>query len=337
LPSTPQITPQINPHPMIDAVLNSIARADRVLVTAHARPDGDAVGSLIACWMILQRMGKQADMALSDRVPCIYRGLPCAALVRHWSQVEGEYDTVILLECDGIPRTRLGGLENRFLINIDHHTSGRAFADVNWIDSSACAVAELVYQLAAAAGIDITREMATCLYTAVLSDTGSFCYEGTDAHTFELAHNLVRQGADPVLIAQDVYFSNPAPKMLLLGAALANLHYDRNLAWLWVSENDMDRTHAAEEDCEGIVNYAIAIAGIEVAVFLRELRDHQVRLSLRSKGRVNVAIIAERFGGGGHENASGCTLDGPLSVATEQILRHLRREIETAATVNRLG
>jgi len=199
-------TPQISPHPMIDAVLNSIARADRLLVTAHARPDGDAVGSLIACWMILQRMGKQADMALSDRVPCIYRELPCAALVRHWSQVEGDYDTVILLECDGIPRTRLGGLENRFLINIDHHTSGRAFADVNWIDSSACAVAELVYQLAGAAGIDITGEMATCLYTAVLSDTGSFCYEGTDAHTFELARNLVRQGADPVLIAQDVYF-----------------------------------------------------------------------------------------------------------------------------------
>jgi phosphoesterase RecJ-like protein len=248
--------------------------------------------------------------------------------------VEGDYDTVILLECDGIPRTRMGGLENRFLINIDHHTSGRAFADVNWIDSNACAVAELVYQLAAAAGIDITAEMATCLYTAVLSDTGSFCYEGTDAHTFELARNLVRQGADPVHIAQDVYFSNPAAKMLLLGAALANLHHEERLAWLWVSENDMDRTHAVEEDCEGIVNYAIAIAEIEVAVFLRELRDHRVRLSLRSKGRVNVATIAERFGGGGHENASGCTLDGPLQAATEQILECLRSEMAATTPVH---
>jgi phosphoesterase RecJ-like protein len=299
-------------------------------VTAHARPDGDAVGSLLACWMMLQRMGKNADMALSDRVPCIYRSLPCAGHVRHWSHVEGDYDTVLLLECDGIPRTRLSGLENRFLINIDHHTSGSAFANVNWIDSSACAVAEMVYQLTGAAGIELSRDMATCLYTAVLSDTGSFSYEGTDAHTFELARNLVRRGADPVHIAQDVYFSNPPAKMHLLGAALANLRHDGHLAWLWVSQNDMERTHAEEEDCEGIVNYAIAISGIEVAVFLRELRDRRVRLSLRSKGRVNVASIAERFGGGGHENASGCTLDGPLPRATELILDCLRKEMAAA-------
>src|SRR3984885_7488919 len=227
------------PDPMIDAVLSSIAKANRLLVTAHARPDGDAVGSLLACWMMLQRMGKQADMALSDRVPVIYRSLPCAAQVRHWSQVEGDYDTVILLECDGIPRSRLTGLENRFLINIDHHTSGRDFADLNWIDSNTWAVAELEYQSARGADNYGTSEMATCLYTAVLSDTGSFCYEGTDAHTFELASNLVGYGANPVVIAQDVYFSNPASKMLLLGAALANLHYDRHLAWLWVSEHDM--------------------------------------------------------------------------------------------------
>jgi phosphoesterase RecJ-like protein len=237
---------------------------------------------------------------------------------------------VILLECDGLERTRLEGLENRFLINLDHHTSGRAFAHVNWIDSNACAVAEMVYQLAGAAGVEITPDMATCLYTAVLSDTGSFCYEGTDAHTFELARNLVRHGADPVLIAQEVYFSNPAAKILLLGAALANLQHDGSLGWLWVTQNDMERTHAAEEDCEGIVNYAIGIRGIEVAVFLRELHDDRVRLSLRSKGRVNVASIAERFGGGGHENASGCTLDGPLPAATERILQYLRAEMGCA-------
>ena len=310
--------------PPIDAVLSSIARAERLLVTAHARPDGDAVGGVLACWMMLRKMSKQADMALSDRVPHIYRSLPCASQIQHWSTVEGDYDTVILLECDGVERSRLRGLDHRFLINIDHHTSGRCFANVNWIDSSACAVAELVYQLIRAARIPITRSMATCLYTAVLTDTGSFCYEGTDAHTFELARDLVSHGADPVGLAQDVYFSNRSAKMHLLGAALANLHHDGGLAWLWVAESDMDRTQAAEEDCEGIVNYAIGIEGIEVAVFFRELRDHRVRLSLRSKGRVNVATIAERFGGGGHENASGCTLDGPLPVATEQILEYLR-------------
>jgi bifunctional oligoribonuclease and PAP phosphatase NrnA len=317
--------------PAIDAVLDAIGRAERLLVTAHARPDGDAVGGLLACWMMLARMGKKADMALSDPVPRIYESLPCAAQIRHWDRVEGNYDTVILLECDGIERTRLNGLENRVLINIDHHTSGRPFAQVNWIDSNACAVAEMVYQLIGAAGIEITPDMATCLYTAVLSDTGSFCYEGTDANTFELARNLVRQGADPVLIAQHVYFSNPAAKILLLGAALANLEHEDGLAWLWITERDMNRSRAAEEDCEGIVNYAIGIRGIEVAVFLRELHDHRVRLSLRSKGRINVATIAERFGGGGHENASGCTLDGPLPEAKQQILRYLRAAMSDAA------
>ncbi len=316
----------------IDTVLRAIDQAERLLLTAHARPDGDAVGGLLACWMMLRQMGKQADMVLSDRVPYIYRSLPCASQIRQVSRVEGDYDAVILLECDGIARTRLEGLQNRMMINIDHHTSGRPFAAVNWIDGSACAVAEMIYKLADRAGVPISPEMATCIYTAMLSDTGSFRYEGTDAQTFELARELVRKGADPVRIAQDVYFSNPLAKIRLLGAALANLHHDGRLAWLWVSENDMDRNHAVEEDCEGIVNYAVGIEGIEVAVFLRELRDRRVRLSLRSKGRVNVATIAERFGGGGHENASGCTLDGPLEAATGLILTCLRAEIIDSAS-----
>jgi phosphoesterase RecJ-like protein len=188
----------------------------------------------------------------------------------------------------------------------------------------------MVYDLATLAGVDITPDMATCLYTAVLTDTGSFCYAGTDAHTFDLAGDLVRHGANPTLIAQHTYFSNPTSKMLLLGAALSNLHREGRLAWMWVSCDDMQRTCAAEEDCEGIVNYAIGIAGVEVAVFLRELPDHRVRLSLRSKGELNVARIAERFGGGGHLHASGCTIDGPLPAATDHILDHLRECLQNS-------
>jgi bifunctional oligoribonuclease and PAP phosphatase NrnA len=310
--------------PVVAAILDAIGHAHRVLVTAHARPDGDAVGSVLAMGMLLEQLGKQVEMAFSDRVPLIYRWLPCAQRIRYWQHVEGDYDLVILLECDGVERSRLRGLEGRRLINIDHHTSGRNFAHLNWIDTDACAVAEQVFTLARAAEADITPEMATCLYMAVLTDTGSFCYEGTGAHTFSLGHELVLLGARPSSIAQDVYFSNPMSKMLLLGAALGNLRRDGRIAWLWVTTADMERAHAAEEDCEGIVNYAIGIAGVEVAVFLRELPDHRVRLSLRSKGAVNVAAIAESFGGGGHENASGCTFEGPLPAATEAILARLR-------------
>ncbi|HZU10731.1 MAG TPA: bifunctional oligoribonuclease/PAP phosphatase NrnA [Pseudacidobacterium sp.] len=304
----------------IHAVLDAIERGQKFLVSAHARPDGDAIGSMLACATILEQLGKRVEMVSCDRVPLIYRFLPCSSAIRQVSRVDSDYDAVILLECDGIERSRLHGLEGRFLINIDHHVSGKAFANINWIDTEACAVAEMIYELAIVAGAHITPEMATCLYTAVLTDTGQFCYDGTDAHTFELAAQLVRHGANSAAIARDVYFSRPTSKMLLLGAALSNLRREGRIAWMWVTHEDMLRTNAAEEDCEGLVNYAIAIAGVDVAIFLRELPNHRVRLSLRSKGKVNVAHIAEAFGGGGHPHASGCTLDGPLPDAAGMIL-----------------
>lgn len=315
----------------IRAVLKAIEHGDRFLVAAHARPDGDAIGSILACWMMLQQLGKHADMVSRDRVPVIYRSLPGVESIRVTDFVEGHYDAVILLECDGIERTGLSGLEGRFTINIDHHFSGKPFADVNWIENDACAVAAMVYELSMLAGVRITRAMATCLYTAVLTDTGSFCYAGTDTRTFEVTADLVRHGADPASIAQPIYFSNPISKMRLLGAALSSLHCEGRLAWMWVTQEDMLLTSAAEEDCEGLVNYAIGISGVDVAVFLRELSNHRVRLSLRSKGEINVARIAERFGGGGHSHASGCTIDGPLPVAADCILSCLRECIQSTA------
>lgn len=309
---------------VVGSILDAIHAADSILVSSHARPDGDAIGSMLACGMLLEQLGKHVKMVLSDGVPMLYRWLPCVEHIEHTDHVSGHYDLTILLECDGLERSRLGGLEGRTIVNIDHHASGRPFAAMNWIDPQASAVAELVFDLAVAAGVGVTPDMATCLYTAVLTDTGSFCYEGTDAHTFKLATELVNLGARPSQISQEVYFSNPLSKMVLLGAALSTLHREGRIAWLWVTHEDMLRSEAAEEDCEGIVNYAIAIAGVEVAVLLRELPDHRVRLSMRSKGKVNVAQVAEGFGGGGHANASGCTLPGPLADATHSIVETLR-------------
>lgn len=316
----------------LGGVLEVVRSGRRFAVCSHSRPDGDAVGAMLACGMFLAQLGKHAELFSADPVPLIYRGLPCAATIRQSRRVEGDFDAAILLECDGIQRSRLGGLEGRLLVNIDHHASGRPFADVNWIDLEACAVAEMVHSLAHAAGAEITPEMATCLYAGLLTDTGSFCYEGTDVHAFELARELVHRGANPAEIAREVYFSNPLSKMLLLGAALSNLRRDGRLAWLWVTQADMTRTGAAEEDCEGIVNYAIGISGVEGAVLLRELPDHRVRLSLRSKGHLDVARIAAGFGGGGHRHAGGCTVEGPLSAALDTILETMRRELMTTVT-----
>ena len=313
----------------IRAVLSAIEGGSRFLVAAHARPDGDAIGSMLACGMMLEQLGKHVDLVSRDRVPLIYRGLPCAESIRQSERVDGNYDVVILLECDGLERTGLAGLENRFTINIDHHFSGKMFANINWVENDACAVAAMVYKLAMLAGVHITPQMADCLYTAVLTDTGSFCYSGTDERTFDIAADLVRHGANPTGIAQHIYFSNPTSKMRLLGAALSNLRREGRLAWMWITCDDVIRSSAAEEDCEGLVNYAIGISGVDVAVFLRELTNHRVRLSLRSKGEINVARVAERFGGGGHLHASGCTIDGPLPVAADCILSQLRECIQT--------
>jgi len=313
----------------IRAVLSAIEGGSRFLVAAHSRPDGDAIGSMLACGMMLDQLGKLVDLVSRDRVPLIYRGLPCAESIRQTERVEGDYDAVILLECDGLERTGLAGLEGRFTINIDHHFSGKMFANINWVENEACAVAAMVYELAMLAGVRITPQMADCLYTAVLTDTGSFCYSGTDERTFDIAADLVRHGANPTGIAQHIYFSNPTSKMRLLGAALSNLRREGRLAWMWITCDDVIRSSAVEEDCEGLVNYAIGISGVDVAVFLRELTNHRVRLSLRSKGEINVASVAERFGGGGHRHASGCTIDGPLPVAADCILSQLRECIQT--------
>lgn len=313
----------------VAAILEVIRQGERFLVCSHSRPDGDAVGSMLATGMLLEQMGKRADLVTADRIPTIYRELPGAEAIRNVLRVYGPYDAVILLECDGLERTRLRGLEPFFHINIDHHATGREFAHLNWIDRHAASVGEMVYRLTKAAGGVVTADMATCLYTTILTDTGGFCYGATRASTFALARELAEAGADPVRIAQEIYFSTATSKLLLLGAALTNLKREGRLAWLWVTHQDMVRTCAAEEDCEGIVNYAICISGVEAAVFLRELPERRIRLSLRSKGRVNVSAIAARLGGGGHENAAGVTLEGPVSRALDEILAELRPEVES--------
>jgi len=310
------------------AELLAVFRAhERFIVTSHARPDGDAIGSVLALAEILDQLGCTAEPMLADPAPAIYATLPNLHRIRFCgSAAEVNRATpAILLECDSIGRTGLSGLEGRLLINIDHHASGRSFGSVNWIDPSACAVAAMVYRIAIAAGVEITPSMATCLYTSVLSDTGAFTYPNTTPESFAIAHDLTVRGANPSRIAHDLYFRNPLSKVRLLGASLDALEISGNLAWSSVMLADLERSRATPEDCEGIVGNLIAIAGIDAAFFLREQTDGRFRLSIRSKGGIDVARVAEAFGGGGHVSASGCTLAGPRETAIARVLAELRR------------
>jgi len=315
----------------MSALLELIEQRERFFVTSHARPDGDALGSALGVMYLLEAMGKQVVVGFSDPIPAVYRWMP--GIERIQGRLCEFPDAAIVLECDRVERTGFApddfaAMQAGLTINIDHHLSGRPFADFNWIDPEACAVGAMVYDLAVASGVTISPEMATCLYTAVLTDTGSFTYPSTVASTFALAHHLVDSGADASAIARQVYFSNPEGKIRALGAALTTMKIENGVAWAWITEEQMERAGAVVEDCEGIVNSLSGIADVEVAIFLRELPPgDEFRLSLRSRGNIDVAEVASRFGGGGHRNASGCTLEGPLDSAIGRMLEELGREV----------
>jgi bifunctional oligoribonuclease and PAP phosphatase NrnA len=197
---------------------------------------------------------------------------------------------------------------------------------VNWIDPHAVATGEMVFRLAREAGTSFSPEIATCLYTALMTDTGSFMFQGTNECTFALARELVLAGADPSHCARSIYFAHSVAKMRLLGEALRNLNIEGRIGWTWVTQEQMERCGAKEEDCEGLVNYVLSIGEIEAAAFFRELPGGRFRVSLRSKGKLDVARVAEGFGGGGHECASGCSVDGPQPHAVRQVLELLRHD-----------
>ncbi len=312
-------------------VVEALRSRQRWVVTSHARPDGDAVGSVLAAVELLRAMGRQAAGFLSDGVPYVYRRLPGADEVRTGPVEPGRYDAALVLECGSLERAELAGLDELFTVNVDHHATSGEYADVNYVDGSSPAAGELVYRIAQAAGVGTTATMATCLYAALLTDTGSFCFSSTTAETFAVARELMLAGADPAAIAQQVYFSNPAPKMHLLGRALCSLHCEGPISWMHLTQADFCESGATAEDCEGLVNWALGIDGIEATAFFRELPGGGYRISLRSKGGIDVSSIARRFGGGGHPAASGLDLEGPFPAARDQVLAALREALALEA------
>ncbi|AFL89711.1 exopolyphosphatase-like enzyme [Terriglobus roseus DSM 18391] len=319
-------------------IVATIQQHTRFLVTSHSRPDGDAIGSTLAMGSVLHALGKQVDMVLADPVPVVYRTLPGVQRVRQTLDIDqSKYDVAIVLECDGTARTGIRGLDGMAnLLNIDHHLTGAAFGSLNWIDPSAAAVAAMVFEIAIALGATVTPAIATCLYTAVMTDTGSFTYPGTSADTFTLAHALIDLGAKADSVARDVLYSVPAARIHLLGLALSRVSIRGPIAWTWITQDDLEKLNATDEDSEGTVNYLISIAGVEAAAFLRELprtsSDKSLfRTSLRSKSSVDVSLVAANCGGGGHRNAAGCTLQGPFDDAVAHILRELGAEVTRIA------
>ena len=314
---------------MLSNVVELIEKKQRFMITSHIRPDGDGLGSGQALYWMLKNLGKHATVIMKDPIPKAYGVLPGSELVVVSSDVDEKYDAAFVMECSDMERPGLPSLKDQFIVNIDHHSTTRCFGSINWIDSTAAAVGEMIYNLCKALGVEVTKEIAECIYTALLTDTGSFHFSNTTERTLKIASELVKRGVQPARISQALYYSNPFCKIRLLGMALSTIQRDETgtIAWVTMTQDMMSEAGACEEDAEGIVNHALSVGEVQVVAFFKELSPGIYRVSLRSKGKNNVAKVAEVFGGGGHRNAAGCRVEGDFEDVRNRMIEELRSAV----------
>jgi phosphoesterase RecJ-like protein len=317
---------------MLSQVVELIESKRKFAITSHIRPDGDSLGSSIGLYWLLRALDKDVEVIMRDPVPHAYRQLPGANDIVVTPAVTAPYNAVFVIECSDVTRPGLIDLEKQFVVNIDHHSTTALFGNINWIDSTASAVGEMIYNLCKAMGVRVTKEIAECVYTALITDTGSFHYSNTTERTFKVASELVRTGVKPAKTAEAVFASYPWSRIQLMGAVLSTAKRDETgrVASLRLSQEMQARSNASDEDADGFVNYPLTVGEVEAVVLLKESAPEVYRTSLRSKGDVNVARVAGKFGGGGHRNAAGCTLQGPWDEVENEVIRLLQEAVERA-------
>lgn len=297
---------------MLSQVVELIESNSTFGITTHVRPDGDGVGSSLGLYWLLRSLGKEAEIIVKDDIPTAYFELPGAEDIRKVDAVDREYDAIFVIECSDIDRPEIAGLDGAFTVNIDHHATSEHFGSLNWIDATASAVGEMIYNLCKAVGGRITKEIAECIYLALVTDTGSFHFSNTTDRTLKVASELVKVGVKPARVSEMVYNSYPWSRVELMRQVLSTICRDKTGRVAWMRHTlEMDaiaETH--DGDNSGFVNYPLQAKEIVAVAYLREVAHNDFRVSLRSKGDINVARIAEAFGGGGHRNAAGFGIQG---------------------------
>lgn len=356
------MSPDVRDDNDVGRVARVLADGQRYLLPLHPAPDGDSVGSVLGLARILRYLGKHVVMCYErDPVPPMFAFLPGSQDVIPLDQVEGHLSAVVFL--DMTDPARAGERTNRLAeegkrkgtltVNIDHHATNSGFGDVSWVDAEAPAVGEMVLQLmkrlvppalssrpvalpggatSSALPAEVAKEVADCLYTALLTDTGSFAYDNSTPRAFRAAARLVEMGASPVQVARQVYESRSLSGLRLLGLALGMLGLDMagRVAYLSVTRDMMQACGAEVADTEGLINYPRSLAGVEVALLFREEPDGRIKVGLRSR-TVDVAALARTLGGGGHARAAGCVLPGPLTTAQATVLGQVRAAVATGS------
>ena len=315
---------------MLSQVVELIETKHKFGITTHIKPDGDGVGSSLGlCWL-LRSLGKEAEVIVHGDVPIAYRTLPGADQIRDVKTIDGEYDAVFVIECSDLTRPGIAGLDDEFTVNIDHHATSAHFGTINWIDSTASAVGEMIYNLCKAIGGRISQDIAECVYMALVTDTGSFHFPNTSERTLKVASELIKAGARPSKIGEAVYNNYPWSRIELMRQVLGTIRRDETgrVAMMRQTQAMHDTAGAVDGDNNGFVNIPLAARDVVAVVYMREVGENQFRASLRSKGDINVAKVAEKFGGGGHKNASGLSIDGDWDEKEKIIVDALLAAVE---------
>jgi bifunctional oligoribonuclease and PAP phosphatase NrnA len=309
------------------AAQSAFEKARSIVLACHVNPDGDALGSMLALLLGLTKRypDKYIEAVSHDGVPDIYEFLPAAGQIKSRASAE-TFDLAIALDSGDVKRTgdQVFPVFAKSLsrMDIDHHVGDGAFGDVRLLDSKAAATAEIVFDLLGHLGINIDTDIATCLLTGVITDTGSFRFMNVTPRTLRTAATLIEAGATPSLIAERVFDNRTFPGTKLLGLCLSTLQIcsSGHITYASVKHEHFAETDTLDQDTEGFINFVRSIRGSEVAILFREFELGTVRISLRSTERVDVARIANQFNGGGHKMAAGCTYYGALVDAQAAIL-----------------
>ena len=314
----------------LQRIVDAIRSRQRFVLSSHARPDGDSIGSQLAMAYALREMGKTFDVVNADPAPGPLMQFPGVPEIRVAPAVEGDFEAAIIMECGDLGRTGVSGLERFFVINIDHHPGNTAYGTLNWFDASAAACGEMVFELVRALGVPLTPVIATHIYLAILTDTGSFHYSNISPRTFDICRECLEAGVDPLAVARNVYDSNNMGRLKLFGKVLSAMQIDATgrIAIVYLDHEMARAAGGTYEDTEGLINLPLTVKEIQAVVFFKQSEGEEYRVSMRSKGEIDIGAVAKEFGGGGHKNAAGCTVRGGIDALQKLFIEKIEQAID---------
>jgi phosphoesterase RecJ-like protein len=326
----------LNPQKQVPSgVTEALRQANSILVASHVYPDGDAIGSQLALGDILSSLGKEIFYYCDEFSPGLFEFLPGSELIRRDFPDISDFDAAVAVDCGD--RFRLGHQVDSLLqihpfLVIDHHAGHKEFGDISWVEAGRSSTAEMVFDLALSLNADISYNAAYNIYTAIVSDTGSFRYESTSAYTFHVAGHLLNRGVVPAEVAGKLFDNYSVSRLRLLEKVLGTLelHAEGQIAFIAVTGEMFQASGAKREDTEEFINLPRALRSVKVAAFFKETQDGYIKVSLRAKGECDVSRVASKYGGGGHRNAAGYkTKDKALTVVKEELMQELRRGLKS--------